>query len=171
MKGNFFFSGMYVIFTRRGSLFNDAFSTNIPYSVDDKVTSELWLIDDEHLCLKRDSNPRSQRQSDQGLLLRPRGLWDRPYSQDSCPLSCDVVRSKLISRVNAFMQPKVSISAQWYSGGRGQVCESARPPGFSGYLTGDPDSLNRYCRCNNAYWIFAEGNETVARKFCMLRHT
>jgi hypothetical protein len=39
------------------SLFYDAFSVTRLYSVDDRVTSE---------CLKRDSNPRSQRPSDQG---------------------------------------------------------------------------------------------------------
>jgi hypothetical protein len=30
-----------------------------------------------HPCLKRDSNLRSQRPSDQGLRLRQRGHWDR----------------------------------------------------------------------------------------------
>jgi hypothetical protein len=32
---------------------------------------------DKHKCLKRDSNPRFQRLSDQGLRLRPRGHWDQ----------------------------------------------------------------------------------------------
>jgi hypothetical protein len=33
--------------------------------------------EDKRPCLKRDPNPRSQRPSDQGLRLRPRGRWDR----------------------------------------------------------------------------------------------
>jgi hypothetical protein len=33
----------------------------------------------KHTCHKRDANPRSQRPSDQGLRLRPRGHWDLPY--------------------------------------------------------------------------------------------
>jgi hypothetical protein len=32
---------------------------------------------DKYSCRKRDSNPRSQRPSDQGPRLRPRDLWDR----------------------------------------------------------------------------------------------
>jgi hypothetical protein len=55
------------------SLFCDAFSVNILYSIDDRVTSEWWWIDeDKHLCLKRDSSPRSQRPDDLGLRF-----WDR----------------------------------------------------------------------------------------------
>jgi hypothetical protein len=57
-----------------GSLFYDAFSVSIVYSDDDRVTSEWWWTDeDKHPYLKRNSNPRSQRPSDQDLRLRPRG--------------------------------------------------------------------------------------------------
>jgi hypothetical protein len=58
-----------------GSLvdFHDAFSWTRLYSVDDRVISEWWWTDeDKYPCLKRDSNPWSQRPSDKGLRLRPR---------------------------------------------------------------------------------------------------
>jgi hypothetical protein len=64
------------------SLFYDALSVTRPYSVDNMVKSEWWWIDEEKRpCLKRDSNPRSQRPCDQGLLLRlrPPGHWDRQF--------------------------------------------------------------------------------------------
>jgi hypothetical protein len=35
--------------------------------------------EDKHPCLKRDSHPRSQRPSDQGLRLRPRDHWDQRF--------------------------------------------------------------------------------------------
>jgi hypothetical protein len=49
-----------------GSLFYEAFS----------VTSKWWwwVDKDKRPCLKQDSNPWSQRPSDQGLRLRPRGF-------------------------------------------------------------------------------------------------
>jgi hypothetical protein len=52
--------------------------------------------EDKHPCLKQDSNPRSQRPSDQGLRLRPRGNWDRPVKLPDLeiervtgPMSCE----------------------------------------------------------------------------------
>jgi hypothetical protein len=60
------------------SLFNDAFSVIRLYSVDGRMTSEWWWIDeDKHPCLKRDTNPRSQRPSNQDLRIRPRSYWER----------------------------------------------------------------------------------------------
>jgi hypothetical protein len=63
------------------SLFYDAFSLSGLCSVDNTVTTKWWWIDEHNLpCLKRVSNPRSQRLSDKGLRLRPRSRWDRPAS-------------------------------------------------------------------------------------------
>jgi hypothetical protein len=60
-----------------GSSFNDAFSVTILYIFDGRVTGEWWWIDEgKHSYPKRDSNTRSQRPSNQGLRLRPRGHWD-----------------------------------------------------------------------------------------------
>jgi hypothetical protein len=56
-----------------GTLFYDAFSVTRLYSVYDRITSKWWLWIDEgkHPCLKRNSNPQSQRPSDQGLRVTP----------------------------------------------------------------------------------------------------
>jgi hypothetical protein len=52
----------------------DTFSVSRLYSVDDKMTSESWCkYEDKYSFLKRNSKPGSQRPSDQGLRLEPRG--------------------------------------------------------------------------------------------------
>jgi hypothetical protein len=57
-----------------GSLFYNAFSVTRPNSIDDKVTSEWrWTDKDKHPCIKQDSNPQSQCQSNEVLCLRPLG--------------------------------------------------------------------------------------------------
>jgi hypothetical protein len=38
----------------------------------------------QHICLKRNSNPRSQPASEQGLHLRPGGHWDRHIMYTGC---------------------------------------------------------------------------------------
>jgi hypothetical protein len=74
-----------------GSLFYDAFSVTRLYSVDDRVTSEWWWVDeDKHPCLMRDSNPQSQHSSYQVLCPRLHGHWDQLQSWRWCsfvPLS------------------------------------------------------------------------------------
>jgi hypothetical protein len=45
-----------------------------PIPIQDNITQKG---EDKRLCLKPDSDPRSQHPSDQGLLLRPRGRLDR----------------------------------------------------------------------------------------------
>jgi hypothetical protein len=61
-----------------GSLFCDAFSVTRLYSVHDRMISEwwCWVDEDNNPCLNRDSNPQSQRPSNQGLRLRPSGHWN-----------------------------------------------------------------------------------------------
>jgi hypothetical protein len=52
------------------------------------VTSEWWWIDEDKCpCFKRDSNPRLERPSDQGLRLRPRCHWASVWA-----MFCDVSR-------------------------------------------------------------------------------
>jgi hypothetical protein len=58
------------------TLFNEAFSASRIHIVHDRVTSEWWwrwIHEDKYPCLKRDSNPRSRRPSDQGTCLTLRG--------------------------------------------------------------------------------------------------
>jgi hypothetical protein len=47
-----------------------------PMPIQDSTTQK---DNNKHPCRKRDSNPRSQRPSDQGLRFRLRGHCDRPY--------------------------------------------------------------------------------------------
>jgi hypothetical protein len=57
-----------------GTLFYDDFSVTRLYSASDRVTSEWWwIVEDKHPYVKQESNPLSQRLSDQDLGLRPRG--------------------------------------------------------------------------------------------------
>jgi hypothetical protein len=54
-------------------LFYDTFSVTIVCSV--SVTSEWWIDEDKHPCLKWNSNPRSHSPVYQGLCVRQRGHW------------------------------------------------------------------------------------------------
>jgi hypothetical protein len=57
-----------------GTLIYDVFSVTRLYSVDDRVTSEWWIDENKHLCLK-DLNSRFQRPSHQGLRPGSRDFW------------------------------------------------------------------------------------------------
>jgi hypothetical protein len=82
------------------SSFHYAFSVTRLYNVDSSVTSEWWIHENKHPCLKRDSNPRSQCPSDQGLWLWPRGYWDQLHhvflyklTNDSKVFTASIIRA------------------------------------------------------------------------------
>jgi len=83
-KGQKIFSMYFVQYPHQASVatnFPENFLENFPpHITSDSVTSEWWRTDeDKHLCLKWDSNPRSQCPCDQGLCLWPRDHWDQRH--------------------------------------------------------------------------------------------
>jgi hypothetical protein len=85
------------------SLFYNDFSVIRLYDVDDRVTREWWWTDENwHPSLKRNSNPRSQRPSDQGLRLLQRG---------HCDLQEDIKKSLCITGATATFADDTAILA------------------------------------------------------------